>query len=92
MLERNGRAAEGLDLVQRLRSSRGEYSFGLFHGLLALEAGRLAERLGRREDALEAYQMVVDLWRHADPELQGFVTEARDGLARLTAEPRPRPR
>jgi len=29
---------------------------------------------------------VVDVWRRADPELQPFVVEARNALARLTRE------
>ena len=55
-------------------------------GLRMLQRGRVAERLGRREVALESYQWVADMWRHADPELQPFVAEARAALARLTAE------
>jgi predicted Zn-dependent protease len=54
--------------------------------LWTLERGRVAERLGKREKAAEAYQYVADVWRHADPELQPYVAEAKQGLARLTAE------
>ena len=59
--------------------------FGI-DGLRMLQRGRVAERLGRREVALESYQWVADIWRRADPELQPYVTEAREALARLTAE------
>ena len=52
----------------------------------ALERARVAERLGERDKAIRGYQYVADLWRHADPELQPYVTEAREGLARLTSE------
>jgi hypothetical protein len=52
----------------------------------ALERARVAERLGERSKAIRGYQYVADLWRHADPELQPYVTEAREGLARLTSE------
>jgi hypothetical protein len=38
--------------------------------------------------ALESYQWVADVWRHADPELQPYVTEARAALEWLTAEQR----
>jgi hypothetical protein len=48
-----------------------------------LERGRISERRGEREKATECYQFVVDVWRHADPELQRHVSEAREGLARL---------
>ena len=53
-----------------------------------LERGRVAERLNDRDKAVQCYSFVLDAWRNADPELQPYVTEARDGLARLTGEPR----
>jgi eukaryotic-like serine/threonine-protein kinase len=56
----------------------------------ALERGRVAERMGDREKAARSYQYVASVWRHADPELQPYVTEAREGLARMTSEPRER--
>jgi serine/threonine-protein kinase len=55
----------------------------------ALDVARAAERLGERELAIRGHQFVVDAWRHADPELQPYVTEARRALGRLTSEPRP---
>ena len=55
-------------------------------GLRMMQRGRVAERLGRREVAVESYQWVANVWRHADPELQPYVTEARAALERLTAE------
>jgi serine/threonine-protein kinase len=54
--------------------------------LALLERGRVAERLGDRQKAIECYQRVLDLWRHADPELHPFLDEARSGLQRLTTE------
>jgi hypothetical protein len=48
----------------------------------------VAERMGDREKAARDYQYVVAVWRHADPELQPYVTEAREALTRLAAEPR----
>jgi len=56
--------------------------------LWMLERARVNERLGRRDAARKAYQYVADVWRHADPELQPYVTEAREGLSRMTSEPR----
>ena len=52
----------------------------------ALERARVAERLGDRGKALEGYQYVADTWRHADPELEPYMREAKGGLQRLTAE------
>jgi hypothetical protein len=57
--------------------------------LWTLERGRVAERLGDREKAIRSYQYVAHIWRTADPELQPYATEAREGLARLTSEPKP---
>jgi serine/threonine-protein kinase len=51
--------------------------------LIELERGGIAERLGDRARARRAYGFVVDVWRNADPELQGYVRAARDGLVRL---------
>ncbi len=51
--------------------------------LATLEHGRVAERLGEREKAIESYRFVRDVWRRADPELQPYVTEAREALGRL---------
>jgi hypothetical protein len=55
--------------------------------LWTLERARVAERMGNREKAVHSYQYVADVWRHADPELQPYVTEAREGLRRMTSEP-----
>ena len=49
-----------------------------------LEQGRIAEGLGKRQQAIDSYQFVVAVWRRADPELQTYVVEARNALARLT--------
>lgn len=57
-------------------------------GLWYLQRGRAYEQVGRTKDAVDDYRRVVDVWRHADPELGGYVAEAREALARLTKEPR----
>jgi hypothetical protein len=51
-----------------------------------LERARIAEGLGERQKARDAYQFVLDAWRHADPELEPYVREARAGRERLAAE------
>jgi hypothetical protein len=56
--------------------------------LWQLQRGRAAERVGQRDRAIDDYQFVVGMWRHADPELQPYVQEAKSALARLTAEPK----
>jgi hypothetical protein len=47
---------------------------------------QVAERLGRRDDALRSYRFVVDMWRHPDPDLLPYVAEAKAGLERLSGE------
>jgi hypothetical protein len=59
---------------------------GPFFVLGVLERGRIAEGLGERQKARDSYQFVIDVWRHADPELEPYVREARLGLERLAAE------
>ena len=54
--------------------------------LWSLLRGRVAERIGEREQAIRSYSGVVGMWRRPDPELEPYVAEAREGLARLTAE------
>jgi tetratricopeptide (TPR) repeat protein len=85
ILSRLGRDAEALELLE------GAFPVTLWRParvLASLDAARAAERLGHRERANAAYQFVVDAWRHADPELEPYVREARAGLGRLVDEPR----
>ena len=56
--------------------------------LTQLERGRVHERLGNRDTAIEAYARVVDAWSGADAVLQPLVSEAREALSRLTKESR----
>jgi len=56
--------------------------------LAFLALGRTYEAAGKADSAALAYGRFVRLWDKADPELQGRVTEAREALQRLTAEPR----
>jgi hypothetical protein len=55
--------------------------------LAMLERARLAETLGERARAIDAYEFVLDTWRHADPGLQKYVAESREALGRLGGEP-----
>jgi hypothetical protein len=57
--------------------------------LWTLERARVAERLGERATAARDYQYVADVWRRADAQLQPYVAEAREGLVRVSSEPRP---
>jgi serine/threonine-protein kinase len=53
-----------------------------------LERARVAERLGDKPRAIEAYRYVTEAWRRPDLELERYTAEARAGLARLTAKPK----
>jgi DNA-binding SARP family transcriptional activator/tetratricopeptide (TPR) repeat protein len=54
--------------------------------VFALERGRVAERLGEREEAEHSYGFVADAWARADSELRAYVAAARAGLTRAGAE------
>ena len=48
-----------------------------------MERARVFERLGCRDEAAANYAFVADAWRTADAELQPWVREAHDAMARL---------
>lgn len=50
-----------------------------------LERARVAERLGRHEDALRAFAYVAAVWKSADPHLLPEVRDAEAGLRRLNS-------
>lgn len=54
--------------------------------MVALERGRVLERLGNREEAIRAFSFVTDAWRNADPELRPFVEEAKTMIEALAGE------
>jgi serine/threonine-protein kinase len=56
--------------------------------LWVLLRGRVAERLGQRDRAIQSYGWVAGMWRNADPELRGYVREAQNARARLIGERR----
>jgi tetratricopeptide (TPR) repeat protein len=83
LLAARGRDREALAVLDR------EFPFQLVsasQGIWALERARLAEQLGEHEKAKQWYAYVTAIWRHADPELQPVVAEAREALVRLTGE------
>jgi serine/threonine-protein kinase len=86
LLVRRGRDAEALELFE---GAFPDDWWGPARVLATLEAARTAERLGQVQRSAAHYQFVADVWRYADPELQAYVAEARQALARLTSERRP---
>jgi serine/threonine-protein kinase len=83
-------AARGLhqDASRALELGQPQVWYSPLAGLWYLERARVAEQLGQRENAIDFYQFVRNVWRHADPELQPFVAEAHAALTRLGREPR----
>jgi hypothetical protein len=90
-----------LDLARRLignaefaEAQRYLDGFGIAHywyplpaGLIELYRGQVAEGLGDTEAAKRHYARVTRWWRHCDPELVPVREQAREALARLSAEP-----
>jgi len=63
------------------------YGIGVPKVMWMLHRGRVNQRLGRREKAIDAYAFVVAAWQRADAELQPYVEEARRGLTALRSDP-----
>jgi tetratricopeptide (TPR) repeat protein len=55
--------------------------------LIAVERGRVAAKLGRRDEALRAYGLVAAAWSTGDQVLQPYVAEARREFANLGGRP-----
>jgi tRNA A-37 threonylcarbamoyl transferase component Bud32/tetratricopeptide (TPR) repeat protein len=63
----------------------------LLYGARELERGRLAEKIGDRQRAVDAYSYVASVWRSADsPQLRDGAKEATDALKRLDGDGRVR--
>ena len=45
--------------------------------------GKLYEELGMRDEAIEAYEKFLDLWKHAEAPVQPQLRDARQAVARL---------
>lgn len=80
------RDREAAVLLEHLPHRHGANDLNVSDVFWALERGRVHDRLGNRGQAIAAYRFVAEVWRHADPELQPIVQEARGALRRLGAE------
>jgi TolB-like protein/tetratricopeptide (TPR) repeat protein len=56
--------------------------------LTFLALGRAYEAAGNRPAAADAYSQFLRLWDKADPKVQGRVQQAKEGLMRVTEEPK----
>jgi tRNA A-37 threonylcarbamoyl transferase component Bud32/tetratricopeptide (TPR) repeat protein len=87
LLASSGRMAESADAYDRLAFPLEVVPLPEMV-LATLERARVHERLGHRPEAIRDYLFVESAWARADAELQPFVSEAREALQRLAAEPR----
>ncbi len=55
-------------------------------GRVRLLRGAAYEKLGRRTEAAEQYQLVLSQWKSADPDLEVFLRQAEAGLARVRGQ------
>jgi len=83
LLIATGRYREASERLERRWPGTSSCGNGYEDAMWTLERARVRERLGRRGEAAEDYKFIIDVWRHADPELQRYVREAREALARL---------
>lgn len=51
--------------------------------VIAFERGSVAEAMQQRDVALRSYRLVISAWARGDPEVQGFVRDAKAGIRRL---------
>ena len=78
-----GRTREASERLERRWPGTSSCGSSYDDVLWTLERARVRELLGRRGEAAEDYRFIIDVWRHADPELQHYVREAREALTRL---------
>ena len=78
-----GRDVKAWDLLQRICPARRFPVRSKSSGACFAGGSRSASASASKQSSL---RMGVGMWRRADPELEPYVTEAREGLARLTAE------
>ncbi len=64
----------------------GQYAVGMYAPDRQWRIARIAEHLGRREEAIVALRHYIAMREKAEPHLQGAVREARERLRRLEAE------
>jgi serine/threonine-protein kinase len=83
------RLVERTDPRRALELLRGKSTGDLVGVARTFELGRVAERLGQRQLAVESYARVADLWRNTDsPQLRDARDESRAGLQRLDSDGR----
>jgi tetratricopeptide (TPR) repeat protein len=72
--------------LDRLKKAEGWYLAAWDHPLAHERLGRLYEQMDRPAEAQAAYRRFLAAWDGADPELQGWVDDARERLRALRTE------
>jgi tetratricopeptide (TPR) repeat protein len=83
LLVATGRYREAASRLERRWPGSTACSNGFDDVLWTMERARVYEHLGRRKEAINEYAFVADAWRNADAELQRYVRESREAIARL---------
>jgi serine/threonine-protein kinase len=83
LLIAKGRYREAAQRLDRRWPGTTSCGNGFDDAMWTLERARIHERVGRRDEAIGDYKFLIDIWRHADPELQRYVREAREAVTRL---------
>jgi tetratricopeptide (TPR) repeat protein len=83
LLARLGRDDEALGWFHSI-AERASYEL-VYLGPAYLRQAEIYDRRGDHREALRHYQQFIDLWRDADPELQGMVEQAKKRIAELKA-------
>ena len=77
-------ARDSVDAAYRILSTWPGEDMVAREVLVTLDRGRVAERLGYRDEAVAAYGLVIAAWERGDEGVQRYVQVARQGLSRLT--------
>jgi eukaryotic-like serine/threonine-protein kinase len=83
LLIAKGRYADAGVRLERRWPGTSACSNGFDDVIWTMQRARVFEKLGRGQEAAANYAFVADAWRTADPELQTYVRESHEALARL---------
>jgi uncharacterized protein with NRDE domain len=83
LLAAAGRYREAATRLERRWPGTMTCSNGFDDVIWTMERARVFDHLGRRDEAAANYAFVAEAWRTADPELQPYVREALQAVARL---------
>jgi hypothetical protein len=77
-------ARDSLDAAHAILSEWPTEALVAREALMTLDRASVAERLGRREEAIAAYRAFIAAWEHGDDHALPYVSRARAALTALT--------